>query len=75
MLFFLAGSDYQVISGVNVVFSGSSGASQSFQLTILSDDLTEIREYLEIVILHFSLSLSTGGPQLVLSSQEQSRPV
>ena len=51
---FLAGSDYQAISGVNVVFSGSSGASQSFQLTILSDDLMEIREYLEIVILHFS---------------------
>ena len=72
---FLAGSDYQVIPGVNVVFSGSSGASQSFQLTILSDDVTEIREYLEIVILHFSLSLSAGGPQLVLSNQEQSRVI
>ena len=57
-----------------MVYSPSSNTA-SFDVTINSDDLTELREFFEAIITGFFVSRTVSGPQLSLSDQERSRVV
>ena len=70
----LAGLDYDGVAAAQLVYSSSSSASASFDVTINSDDLTELREFFQTIITGFFVS-RTDAPQLSLSDQERSRIV
>ena len=68
-----AGLDYDRVYTAQLVYSPSSSASASFDVTINSDDLTELREFFQTIMTGFFVSGAVGGPQLSLSDQERSR--
>ena len=55
-----------------LTYSSSSAISQSFDVTILSDDLTELREFFECILTGYFVQ-DGGGIQVALSIQERSR--
>ena len=63
-----AGSDYGSVAAAQLRYSSSSGTTQSFDVTILQDDLTELREYFFAIITDFAI---IGQP--LLSEQESGR--
>ena len=69
----LAGLDYDGVDAAQLVYSPSSSASASFNVTINSDNLTELREFFQTIMTGFFVSGAVGGPQLSLSDQERSR--
>ena len=69
----LAGSDYQSVQAADLTYSSSSSRMQTFPVTILADDLTELREFLVAVITGTFVLRDGGGAQLSLSQQESER--
>ena len=51
----------------------TSISSASFDVTINSDEFTELREFFEAILARFFVSRTVSGPQLTLSEQETSR--
>ena len=66
------GLDYESLPAAELTYSSSSAISQSFDVTILSDNLTELREFFECILTGYFVR-DGGGVQVALSSQERSR--
>ena len=70
---FLAGRDYQSVQAADLTYSSSLSRIQTFPVTILTDDLTELREFFVAVITGTFVLRGGGGAQLSLSQQESDR--
>ena len=55
------------------MYSSSVSTTQSFPVDILTDDLTELREFFVATITGTTVFSGGGGPQLSLSQQESDR--
>jgi hypothetical protein len=67
----LAGSDYESVQAAVLTYSSASTRSQSFTVTILTDSLTELTEFFEVII---SIRLfDSGGDEINLVPQLSGR--
>ena len=61
------------MQAADLTYSSSSSSVQTFPVTILTDDLTELREFLVAVITGTFVLRDGSGAQLSLSQQESDR--
>jgi hypothetical protein len=66
----LISNDYQTVQAAQLTFSSTSARSQSFTVTINTDDLTELREIFKAVIIPTFILRGSNGAEFSISQLE-----